>query len=309
MKKFKWIALGLLAVIVIAVVVVFLNLNSIIRKAVEVQGTASLNAKTTLQGASLSLFGGNVALNDFAVGSPEGYKAPQMLSLGKLQVDTSWSELRQDPIRVASIDVESPRLVLEMSGMTMNIKKFIEGLPKGDTSAPTEQGEPMKLVIGKLNVRGAQVVFRPDLTALASLPGDLSSKVKPEYTLTIPDLSIENIGNANNNQNGAAIKEVVTQIVTTLAGKAAESPELPPELRSILSGDLSSITGLLKEKGMAQVQQQLDKVTGELKEKLGSDVTGKLNDLLDKPAGKDDKANPVGNLLEGLGKKQPTTKP
>jgi hypothetical protein len=307
MKKLKWIVLGLLAAIIIAVVIAFLNINSIIRKAVEVQGTASLKVPTTLKGASLSLLGGNVSLKDFAVGSPEGYKAEHMLSLGQLDVSSTWSDLRKEPIRINTINVEEPKLVLEMSGTTMNIKKFIDNLPKSDAPAPASEGEPMKLVIGKLTVKGAQVVLRPDLTAFSKLPGDISSKIKPEYNLTIPDLSIENIGNADNKQNGAAIKEVVTQLITTLAGKAADSPELPPELRSVLSGDLSNITAVLKEKGMAQAQEQLNKVTGQLKDKIGSDLGGKLNDVLKKPEGSKDDGNPVGNLLNGL--KQPTTKP
>lgn len=312
MKKLKWIVLGVLAVIVIAVVVVLMNLNSIVRTTVEKQSTNSLKVPTTLGGASLSILGGDVSLKNFDVGSPQGYKAPHMLSLGGLDVNTSWSGLRSDPLKVDSIAIDKPKLVLEMSGTEFNIKRFIDNLPKADEpeTPPAGESKPLKLIIGNMKITGASVVLRPDAGAVASLPGigeKLAASIKPEYNLTFPDFDMSNIGTGEGNQNGAAVKEVVTQLITTLASKASQSPDLPEELRTVLSGDLSNVSAMLKAKGMAAAQKEISKVTDELKgklqDKLGADVTNKVTDVLKNPTTQD-AGKAVTDILGGLGKKK-----
>jgi hypothetical protein len=316
-KKLKWIVLGVLALIVVAVVIVLMNLNGIVRRTVETQSTAQLKLPTTLGGASLSILGGDVSLRDYNVGSPAGYKAPAMLSLGGLDVNTSWSGLRSEPLTVDAITIDKPTLVLEMAGTEFNVKKFVDGLPATDQeSAPAGQ-EPMKLIIGRLDVRGATVIFRPDVGALSALPGGVADKIKAEYMLTIPDITMNQIGTAEGNQNGAAVKEVVTQLITELTSKAAQSNDLPPELRALLSGDLGNMLATLKAKGMAEARARLTKATDDLKAKLAGEVDPKLLDALKNPdaakgaardAAKDAAGKAVGDFLGGL-KKDATTKP
>lgn len=316
-KNLKWVALGVLGLIVVAIVIVLMNLNGIVRRTVETQSTAQLKVPTTLGGASLSILGGDVSLKNYNVGSPAGYKAPAMLSLGGLDVNTSWSGLRGKPLRVDAISIDKPQLVLEMSGTTFNVRKFIDGLPATDAESAPAGEEPMKLIIEKLDVRGATVVFRPDAGALSALPGGLADKLKPEYTLAIPDLSLTKIGTAEGNQNGVAMKEVVTQLITELTSKAAESNDLPPELRAILSGDLNGMLASLKEKGMAEAQKRLTKATDDLKAKFAGEVDPKLLDALNNPdtakaairdAAKDAAGKQVNDFLGGL-RKEATTKP
>ncbi len=312
-KKLKWIVLGILAVVVVAVVIVLVNLNSIVRRTVETQSTAQLKVPTTLGGATVSIFGGDVSLRDYNVGSPTGYKAPVMMSLGGLDVNTSWSGLRSEPLKVDAITIDKPTLVLEMAGTTFNVKKFIEGLPATDAEAAPANEEPMKLLIGKLDVRGATVIFRPDMGALSALPGGIAEKVKPEYTLTIPDIALSDIGTADGNQNGAAVKEIVTQLITELTTRAADSKDLPPELRGILSGNLNDMIASLREKGMAKLQERVTETTNELKAKLAAEVDPKLMEALNNPdaakgAAKDAVNKAAGDFLSGL-KKDATTKP
>jgi hypothetical protein len=163
-----------------------------------------------------------------------------MMSLGGIDVDAKISELRQDPLRVGHIAIREPKLVIEMKGSEFNIKKFIDQLPAGEPK-PADNSEPLKLIINDLQVRGATVVFRPDIAAVSALPGvgDALKGIKQEYTLTIPDLAMQNIGSGEGNQNGAQIKEIVTLLghaarrqgaaVGPAPARAAADPE--PERR------------------------------------------------------------------------------
>src|SRR5262249_23052874 len=155
-------------------------------------------------------------------------------------------------------------------------------------------------IINDLKVQGAQVIFRPDLTALSSIPGlgkNLGG-LKQEYALSIPTLDLENIGNADGNANGAAIKDVVSLLVTNLAQKASESDQLPPELRDVLHLNVNDLKDLAKAKLGEELNKQLGKIGG-----------GALGDVLkSSPDGKIDASKAVeqglGNLLGQKDKKK-----
>jgi len=69
------ILLVIVILIVVGLIVLYVNLNGIVRRTVQTQSQASLNVPTKLESANVSLFGGEVALKGFEVGSPQGFKA------------------------------------------------------------------------------------------------------------------------------------------------------------------------------------------------------------------------------------------
>ena len=318
MRILKWVVLVVLLLLIVGGVVLYINLNSIVRSTVEKQSASSLGVSTELESASVSLFGGAVSLNNFQVAQPEGFGESKMMSLGGVDVDVKINELRQDPLRVKQITVRDPKLVIEMRGKDFNIKKFIDQLPPGEDK-PVEGEEPMKLIISDLQVRGATVIFRPDLAAMSSLPGigEQLKSLKQEYTLTIPPLAMQDVGTGEGNQNGAEIKEVVTLLVQQLAERATQSEQLPPELRQVLSLNVDELTNLAKQKLGEEVNKQLDKVSERLKEKLPGEAGKSVEQILKDPgAAMKDPGQAIEKGLGGLlggrtksGTTQPATQP
>jgi uncharacterized protein involved in outer membrane biogenesis len=282
LRVLKWVVIVVVLLIVIGLVALYLSLNSIVRSTVQKQSTAQLNVPTELDAARVNLFGGDVTLKGFDVGSPQGFKAPQMMSLGAVDVGVKLSELRQEPLRVDQITITDPKLVIEMDGTKFNVKQFIDNLPAGEPPKPADQKQPMKLIINDLKVQGAQVVFRPDLQAISALPGigQSLSGLKQEYTLNIPTLQMQNVGTGEGNQNGAAIKDVVSLLVTQLASKAAQSNDLPPELRQVLSLNVGDLTNMLKAKLGEAAQQQLGKITEDLSKNLPPEAANAIKEKL-----------------------------
>ncbi|MGC4033362.1 MAG: hypothetical protein QM754_16850 [Tepidisphaeraceae bacterium] len=88
LKIWKWMAIGFVVLVVLVLVGVWMALNGLVRRAVEYGATTSLQTPTTVGSASLSPFGGSVGLSDLAVASPDGFSAPQMFSLGKVDLST-----------------------------------------------------------------------------------------------------------------------------------------------------------------------------------------------------------------------------
>jgi hypothetical protein len=320
LRVVKWVVLLLLLVIVVGGVVLYLNLNRIVKQQVEKQSTAQLNVPTQLSSANVSLFGGSVSLKNFDVGSPQGFSAPAMMSLGGIDVGVKLGELRQDPIRVNQIAINQPKMVIEMKGTDFNIKKFVDQLPAGEPKPADDNKPPMKLIINDLKVNGAQVVFRPDLQALSALPGigdSVAKGLKQEYVLSIPDLNMQNVGSGEGNQNGAAIKDIVTMLVQQLAAKATESEQLPPELRNVLSLNVDQLTEMAKQKLTGEVNKRLEQAKQELQKKLPGEAGKAIGDVLNNPDLKSDPGKAVqqglGNILGGGGagkdKKNPATAP
>lgn len=264
MKRKLGIVAGVIAgLVVVALVVVYFSINGIVRSKVETSATQSLKLPTKLGGASVALFGGDVTLSDLEIQSPEGFTAPQMFTLGEVSVETSYSELLGEPVKVATISITQPKLVLEQAGGRLNVKELYDNL-QSDKPAPTdEKTEPLKLVINSLKVNGAVVEIRP------GIPG-----MDQPISLKLPDIAMTNIGNADGTQTGEEVGRVINQIVQELANKALESDQVPKEIRDILKLNPDEIR--------RQVETRVNKEIEKGKEKLQGEAEKALGDLLNK---------------------------
>lgn len=301
---------GALLLIVIGVGV-YLSIDRILKQTVESQASSSLNLTTTLGGARLALFGGNLKLDDLQVGSPKGFTAPQMLGLGAADLTVKYSQLRSNPIHVTDITLKQPKLVIEQVDGKLNFKAAMDGMPQTPPGQPQpktgDNKEPVKLIIDSLNVTGATVIVRPG----NSIPG-----LPPEITVPIPDINLKNIGNADGAENGAAIKDVVMQVVTIMADSASKSASLDA-LKGMLQNGIQQVTAQLGPAFQGQLANLQKNLPGGVGQALG-DLTKNPGDLIKNPGGAlqgvlggkkgdgattqpDPDANPAKSLEQGLG--------
>ena len=303
MRIFKWIILGVVALLIIGVIIVYVSLNSIVRRTVQAQATNSLGVQTTLGSANVSILSSNLGLRDLEIASPQGFSAPKMFTLGGTDVDVSIGQLRKDPIHVDSITIKKPTLVVEQSNGKFNFKALMDQMPSTPEQQPSKQeGEPIKLIIDKLSVADGQVIIRPGL----DLPN-----VPKEINVPLPGIALEHVGSGEGNQNGAALKEVVMQVITTMAAKASESDKLPPELKQLMSLDVNAVKAHLSQ----QINEQLNKVAGDITKKLPANIQGAATQFtkdpkaLMKEPGKALDQNLGGLLDAAKNKRPPATKP
>jgi uncharacterized protein involved in outer membrane biogenesis len=264
MKWIKRLLVLLVLLVVIAVTVVYFVVDGVVKSVIETQGTEQLKVPTTLGGVSLGLLHGTVDLNALAIGSPPGFSAPQMFSVGKLAVNTGGvMRLRDEPIHISSINIDQPKLVIEQHGTKVNFRELIDNMPRSTTpttknpSTGTES-KTVKVVIDTLSITNAHVTVQSDLPGLS----------KP-YDLTLPTMTMNNIGNADGANNGAALKDVASAVITKMVDQSTHAG-LPVDLSKVLSGNLSDVTGQLDK----AAQDQLNKY------KVPIDVGGLLNPLL-----------------------------
>ena len=230
-KFVRRILYGIVLLLVIAGIIVYFSLDHFVKNAVEKQASTSLNLATTLNSANLSLFGGKLNLKQLDIASPQGFSAPHMLELGDTDVAVSYGQLRKDPVHVESLTLDKPRLVIEQQNGTLNFKKAMDLMPPSESSS---QSSSLKLIIDELKVQDAQVVIRPNLPGLAN-----------EITVPVASITMKNVGTGEGAQNGSAIKDVVMQVVTALAGSASDSSAIPEQLKALLHVNVGDVVGRL----------------------------------------------------------------
>jgi uncharacterized protein involved in outer membrane biogenesis len=305
MKILKWAIVIVLVLIIGGGLILYFSLNRIIRTTVQAQTQKQLDVKTELSAAHLSLLGGSLSLTDFTLGSPKGFSAPQMFSMNKASVDVKYSELNDNPVRIRDITIQSPTLTIEQNNGKLNFKALMDQRPETKPADPNQK--PMQLIIDKLTIANPVVVLRPGVPGLAS-----------EMTLPLQSITMQNIGNAEGNQNGAAVQDVVMRVVNSMAAEAAHSDKIPKELQALLSLNVDQITAQLGQ----QVNEQVGKLTGELNQQinktigkqLGGPATNAVNDAVKQVTGDQDAGQAVQKGLQGLfnqdkGKKKPATQP
>lgn len=237
MKIIGRVIVGFVALVAIALLVVSLNLDRIVKRTVEENATKSLRLNTTLGGAHLSILGGKLHLGDLRIASPHGFSAPHMLQLGGGDVAVRYGELRKQPIHIESIVLDKPALVIEQHGGSLNFRKAMELMPPSDKSEP-----PMKMIVDELTIKDARVSIRP------GLPG-----VADQIEVPIPSLTLRDIGGGKGARNGAAIKDVAMTVITALAGAAAQSSQVPPQLKALLHSNVAGVAAQLGGEAQKQI--------------------------------------------------------
>ncbi|MDB5319021.1 MAG: putative protein involved in outer rane biosis [Phycisphaerales bacterium] len=261
MKKLMRLLLVVVVLLIVGVGVLYFYRNSLIRSAVETNANSSLGVKTTLGSANLAPFGGTLALGNFKIGSPTGYTAEQMFTLGELGLGVNYSDLRKDPVRVNKITIDKPKAVLEYVNGKFNFQALMDQIPPS-------KSEPVKLIIDELTVKDAMVEVHAPM-----LPNAI--------TVNIPTVVLKQIGTGEGNQNGAAIKDVVGAVMSALAASAANSPQLK---------DFSQLNQILKD----QAQQAMAKAQKELGQQI-SVITQQVNGQVEKVLGPD-----AGKMIQGV---------
>ena len=230
------------------------------------QATASLGVQTTLASAHFSILGGKIDLEDLQVSSPPKFTAPNMFTVGGISVAVHYSQLTAAPIHIQQIVIDHPVLVVEQANIQLNLDALVHTSPQRPQTSGGQPTQPIKLVIDELDLNNAEVTFMP------GIPGLTDSIQVPIASMTLKD-----IGNADGNQTGAAVKEVVLQTTTALAGKAVSESKLSPPVKLVLSQELAAVSTQLGPGFDSQFKNLAGSVTKDLTPKLQSTLNQLLN--------------------------------
>jgi uncharacterized protein involved in outer membrane biogenesis len=262
----KKVLLGLFGLILVVLVggflYVYLNLNGLVKGAVEEFAPRYTQTDVSLGSVNLSL-SGEGSLSDLVIGNPKGYKGDQSLSLGKLEVALDPASLTKDVIVIHKLAIVAPGITYEPGGKAgSNLQQLVKNIQDstrssgGETQAASAGDKPAKgkkVIIDRLVISDGKVSV---VTPLSQQP----------LSAGLPTIEFADIGR---DKGGEYIPVVIKQVIQ----KVTESA------RKVANVSLDDLKAQLKGKVDEKVKETVDKLPGGVQEQLGDGVGDKLKNL------------------------------
>ena len=220
MKKVL-IGLAVLALVVaVAVVWLMRSLDEIVENQIETIGSELTGVPVRVESVGIDLKSGAGVISDLRIANPDGYAAPDAFEMSSLHLDIDLQSLGKQPLVLDELMIDSPVVHLEINQRgRSNLKEILDNASRNtrqaDAKAETgESGEPMRIAIRKLLIRGATVTESNPLEEGEPRKG------------TLPDLVRSNVGGSKGATPGEigeiVIGELGGETVRQAARKAAE---------------------------------------------------------------------------------------
>jgi len=222
MKKLRKILMWVVILIVVAVVAVFLCLDSIVKTGVEKVGPQVAKVAIKLDGVSISVFSGSAKLKGLFVGNPEGFKTESAIKVGKVTVAVEPGSVLSKKIIVHTVNVDAPEITFEGSLKGNNLSKILENVQafvgtESGKSAPTDKKAEKKLQVDEFVITGGKVNVSMNM-------GVMGGK---SATVPLPEIRLKDLGKGDDGLTPAELtekvmKEVMGQVTTAVSGMAGE---------------------------------------------------------------------------------------
>ena len=236
------IAIVLAVLIVVALVVVFASLNSIVKKGVETVGPQLTKVEVRLGGVKLSPFSGSGQLSQMFVGNPDGYKTPSAILVGDVKVDVDVGSLLSDTIVVESINVQAPEITFEGGLGGNNLKTILKNL---EAAGGGEQpGEPA----GADTKSGKHFFVRDVVMTGGKINLSVTGLGGQAMTVPLPDVHIQNIGTKNKGVTAAQMtKQIMVPLLESVLKAAGEAMgDLGKGVKSLGTDGGKQVEGITK---------------------------------------------------------------
>jgi hypothetical protein len=290
MKKPVKIALGLagalLALILIALLVAGLFIDSIARKGIEAGASYALEVNTKLDKANVGIFSGTFAMNGLSVDNPKGFNG-QFLKLGSGGVAVSLSSLTSDTVVLPKLSLANLDVDLERNASGANYKILLDNLKRLESGQkpkePAQQGPSKKFKINEISIT--------DVNVHLDLVGGPAGLTK--VNVPIHEIKLTNVGSDG---SGVDLPQLTSIILEAVLAAAVDKGGglIPADINADLKANLQQLSGL------AGVGVETVGKVGEQVTKLGGDLGKAAKDIQNEVQGTADQLKKgLGGLLQG----------
>lgn len=232
--------LGLVLLVMVAVIIVALCLDGIVKTGVQTVGPKLVQVPITLDNIHIGVLSGSAKVKGLVVGNPDGYKSPFAVSVGLAEVSADVASALSDKIVIHAIHVESPEISFE-GGLSKNnlfqirdnLNAVMQGGGTTDTNAQAAVGaKPAKKIeVDDFLITGAKV--HVILTALGG----------QEMTLPLPDIHLTDLGKGDAGLTPADLTSRILGAITssTLQAVTGAVSNLGKDARKAATGTLNKI--------------------------------------------------------------------
>jgi uncharacterized protein involved in outer membrane biogenesis len=212
MKRVMKVVVGVVVVVIVLLVVLTLAAGRIATGTINTAGPKILGVPVSVQSVQVGLLRGHFGLNGLVIGNPEGFKTPEAVRLGKVDVRVKMASLFSDVLIIDRVHVVGPEITYEVGLKGTNIGAIQDKVasPKMGKEEPKAAEKPAKKVqIGDFLIEGGKIHL-----STVGMAGH-------EVTVPLPTIHLTDIGK---DSGGASPKEVIAKIVgavgSTVGGAA-----------------------------------------------------------------------------------------
>jgi uncharacterized protein involved in outer membrane biogenesis len=211
------IGIGFVLMVVLVLVIAGFFMGNIVKAGMETVGPKVTQTTLTVGAVNVSPLTGSAGINNLIVGSPDGYKATNTISIGKAAVSVAPFSVLSDKIVVKSVEIRDAVITFEGNPLGQNnLKKIMDNVnafasqvtgPAGTNAPaqkPQEKGAGKKLQVDSILITGAKVNFN-------GVP------------LPLPDISLKNLGQGPDGITPVGVVQEVLDQVTAASLKAITS--------------------------------------------------------------------------------------
>lgn len=280
MKKLAKLVAVLLVLLGVAVLGIFVYIDSIAKAAIERGSTYALGVETTLRWADVGILSGEFAMGGLKIDNPDGFDGDHFLQLERADVKVSLASLRQDTVELPLLVLSGVDMKLQRTLAGANYQVILDNLKRFESNQSKDPGLS--------DESGRTFVIREVLISDVNVEVDLLpiggqlNRVK----VAIDEIRLINVGS-----EGVSMSQLTNVIIQAiLAAVVQNAADLPIDLITDLGGGLAGLTGLGLDATF--------KVGGEVTALVG-DVLGEVTKAVG-GAG-EDVGKEIGKALEGLG--------
>lgn len=237
MKKFYFI-IAIVALIGAFVLYVSLQLDSIVEGLIEDYGSAATQTPVQVAGVAIDLSEASGTISNLTVGNPESFSG-NAIEMKNFSLTLDPASLATDTIVIRELMVRGARLNILQQADGNNLREISRNLGKqqsGDSG--DDQAAGKRLIIDRFTLEGAS----------ASLSAPDFDEVRE---VTLPTVTVRDIGRASNGATGAEVAEQVLRPVINQALESAAVQALKDEasdqLEEVMDKVLEGIFGSDKE--------------------------------------------------------------
>lgn len=234
----KKLLLGIAFVLVAAVTGVWLYADTVARQAVERGSTQAFGTSTEVGLVTLGFLDASIGISSYRVSGASGFQESSLLSVDDVDLKVGYGGLGRERVQASRLTVSGLELNLLMDAGGSNFGPVLRNIRNLSGGGSGESNAP-RFAISKVQLQ--------DLAVNIDVPG-------VQRSLTLPDIELSEVGG----EDGVWLSELAAIVLGAVMQHTVEQADLPPALRTALSGGLDDLPAAIGREAKDRLREQLD---------------------------------------------------